>query len=615
MTTFQPVQFGKYILLDKIATGGMAELYRAKITGSKGFEKVIAIKKILPHLTSEEPLISSFIDEAKLAAFLQHPNIVQIYDFGDLEDSYFLAMEYLFGKDLKFIIEKSKEMNNPICLEDALLITTQICNGLFYAHNLKDFHGKSLNIIHRDIGPQNIFITFDGQVKIIDFGIAKAANQSTITQTDLIKGKVAYMSPEQAQGKTVDNRSDIFSIGIILYELTTHKRMFEGETFQIYTKVCALDFEPPESAGSDLPPILYEILNKALAENPEQRYQSAEEMGSDIEMCLSQLSDQTTTKNLAQYMKGLLEKEADAEEKAMRETASFDCATLIPPDAKSNLEDEITEALDIKELSAKPKRKTALFAALAIIFTVLSISFTWVAVENRFEGFNHGKNAVDSREINKADGVHTEMGAPTPGQEITPPDTDHPELREGERFLDEKRFTEAIAFFETILKKEPSLKEKITPPYSTALRKQAAKLFEKNESEKAKLLLLKIKGSGPEDAQGYYMLGRIYADEKDYPNAISAYEKAIELDKKMARAYFNLGYIYYVVKKDFSRAQEMYKHTVRTSPDFLDDALYMLALSQKKLGKNQQCIENLEQALIINPDNKQAKLSLARLKR
>ena len=201
MTTFQPVQFGKYILLDRIATGGMAELYRAKITGSEGFEKVIAIKKILPHLTREESLISSFIDEAKLAAFLQHPNIVQIYDFGEMEDSYFLAMEYLFGKDLKFIIEKSKEMQNPIELEDALLITTQICNGLFYAHNLKDFHGKPLNIIHRDIGPQNIFITFDGQVKIIDFGIAKAANQSTITQSDLIKGKVAYMSPETGPGK------------------------------------------------------------------------------------------------------------------------------------------------------------------------------------------------------------------------------------------------------------------------------------------------------------------------------------------------------------------------------------------------------------------------------
>ena len=615
MNTFQPVQFGKYILLDKIATGGMAELYRAKITGSKGFEKVIAIKKILPHLTREQALISSFIDEAKLAAVLQHPNIVQIYDFGDMEDSYFLAMEYLFGKDLKFIIEKSNEMNNPICLEDALLITTQICNGLFYAHNLKDFHGKSLNIIHRDIGPQNIFITFDGQVKIIDFGIAKAANQSTITQSDLIKGKVAYMSPEQAQGKDVDHRSDIFSIGIILYELATRRRMFEGETFQIYTKVCALDFEPPESAGKDLPPLLYDILNKALAENPEQRYQSAEEMGSDIEMCLSQLSDQTTTKNLAQYMKGLLEEEADAEEKALREAASFDCTAVLGPDAKNNLEDEITEALDIKKLSARPKRKTALFAGLAIIFTILSISFTWVAVENKLEGFNPDSHATDSRKINKDDSAPGETGVSAHKTGISRLDADHPEIREGKKLLDEKRFTEAISFFETILKKEPSLKDKIIKPYSTALQKQAAKLVEKKEPEKAKLLLSKIEGAGPEDAQGYYMLGRIYADEKDYPNAISAYEKATELDKEMARAYFNLGYIYYVVKKDFAQAQEMYEHAVRTAPDFLDDALYMLALSQKKLGKNQQCIENLEQALIINPDNKQAKLSLAKLKR
>jgi len=253
-------------------------LYRAKITGVKGFEKLIAIKKILPHLTSEKALISSFIDEAKLAAFLQHPNIVQIYDFGNMEDSYFLAMEYLVGRDLKYIIEKSNEVNNPIGLENALLITTQICNGLFYAHNLKDFHGESLSIIHRDIGPQNIFITYDGQVKIIDFGIAKAANQSTITQTDLIKGKVAYMSPEQAHGEDIDHRSDIFSIGIILYELVTQKRMFVGDRFQVYTKVCEADFEPPENAKKGLPPILYEILHTALAANPENRYQSAEEM-------------------------------------------------------------------------------------------------------------------------------------------------------------------------------------------------------------------------------------------------------------------------------------------------------------------------------------------------
>jgi serine/threonine protein kinase len=210
MTAFQPQKFGKYQLLDKIATGGMAELYRAKLTRAEGFEKLIAIKKILPHLSCEGELVKAFVDEAKLAALLQHENIVQIYDFGNLEGEYFIAMEYLFGKDLRSIIRKAEERNMSIGLENTLYLVSQICAGLDYSHNLKDLQGKPLNIIHRDINPQNIFITYEGQVKLIDFGIAKAASHNTTTHEGLIKGKLAYMSPEQANGEVIDHRSDIF---------------------------------------------------------------------------------------------------------------------------------------------------------------------------------------------------------------------------------------------------------------------------------------------------------------------------------------------------------------------------------------------------------------------
>jgi tetratricopeptide (TPR) repeat protein len=188
-------------------------------------------------------------------------------------------------------------------------------------------------------------------------------------------------------------------------------------------------------------------------------------------------------------------------------------------------------------------------------------------------------------------------------------------MKGGKKLLEEKRFTEAILFFENLQKKDPLVKEQISAAYSFALRKQAAKLIEKNEPEKAKRLLLKSEGTSPADAIGHYMLGRIYADEKDYERAVLSYKNAIKLDENMARAYFNLGYIYYVVKKDYVKAQEMYERTVQISPDFLDDALYMLALSQKRLGKKQECISNLEKSLNINPDNKQAKTTLARLKK
>ncbi len=309
MTSFQKEQFGKYLLLDEIGVGGMAEVYIGKMTGVEGFEKLLVIKKILPHLTTEDVLVKSFIDEAKIAALLQHENIIHIYDFGNIEDSYFIAMEYLFGKDLKLVIRKSLEIESQIDLENILYIVSKICDGLDYAHKLKSLQGEALNIIHRDISPQNIFVTYDGHVKIIDFGIAKTALQRTQTQVGFVKGKLAYMSPEQAGNKVIDSRSDIFSVGIILYEMVTSRRMFEGETLEIFSRVLEADFEPPENLVSDLPPKLIEILHKSLAKDPDNRYKSCNEMLSDIEDCLDYLSLRPNARKMSQFMTSLFEKE------------------------------------------------------------------------------------------------------------------------------------------------------------------------------------------------------------------------------------------------------------------------------------------------------------------
>ena len=253
MSEFKPVRFGKYLILDKIATGGMAELYKAKITSVEGFEKLVAIKKILPSLTEDKNLVSMFIDEAKLAALLTHQNIVQIYDLGSTEGAYFIAMEYIHGKDLRVLATKAKERNLPLPLEYALYITCRICSGLDYSHNLKDFQGNPLELTHRDISPQNILVTYEGEVKIVDFGIAKAAKKSSDTEEGLIKGKVSYMSPEQAAGKPIDKRSDIFSTGILLYEMITGGRMFKGADLQVLERVRKADFEPAENIVPDLP--------------------------------------------------------------------------------------------------------------------------------------------------------------------------------------------------------------------------------------------------------------------------------------------------------------------------------------------------------------------------
>ena len=220
-------KFGQYILLDKVGSGGMAELFKAKKVGIEGFERVLAIKRILPHLSSDEEFIDMFIAEAKLVALLSHKNITQVYDFGKIGQNYFIAMEYIRGKDLRGLLKRCNEKNIKFPITLAVFIAKEVASGLSYAHRQKDSMEKSLNIIHRDVSPQNILISYDGDVKVVDFGIAKAGSQSRTT-TGVLKGKLSYMSPEQAWGKTIDHRSDIFAIGIVLYEMLTGERLLRG---------------------------------------------------------------------------------------------------------------------------------------------------------------------------------------------------------------------------------------------------------------------------------------------------------------------------------------------------------------------------------------------------
>ena len=320
------MKFGKYKIINKIATGGMAEVFRAKITGEMGFEKLLVIKKVLPHLAAEDQWITHFIDEAKLAALLQHENIIHIYDFGKIDNCWFLAMEYLSGKDLKDVFIKSAAEKNHITLENILHIIIKICDGLDYAHTLKSLKGNPLNIIHRDISPQNICITFDGKVKIIDFGIAKAAERSVHTQTGIIKGKLAYMSPEQASGKAIDNRSDIFPVGIILYELLTGKRMYKGEVSEILLKVVQADYEPAANIIKDCPTELLEIIDKALAKEPDDRYQTAGEMCAALEEFMYKSDFRSGSRKLAEYMQTLFKGDYTSENYETIETQDLTSA-------------------------------------------------------------------------------------------------------------------------------------------------------------------------------------------------------------------------------------------------------------------------------------------------
>ncbi len=572
--------------------GGMAELYRAKITGAEGFEKLIAIKRVLPHLVVEKDLVNSFIDEAKLAAYLQHQNIVQIYDFGNMEGAYFIAMEYLFGKDLKQIISQSKKNNLSLGMDNILYITSQVCAGLNYAHNLKDFHKKPLNIIHRDIGPQNIFVTYDGQVKIIDFSIAKAAIQDTTTQVGSIKGKVAYMSPEQARGEQIDFRSDIFSLGIVLYEMTTGERMYKGNTFEAYAKAREAEFEPLEQFNIILPRKLHRILNNALTKDRGYRYKSAAQMQSDINSLLSDLSFQPGDRALSKYMNKLFREEAEAEEQAMQEAALIN--NIIPYGEGAIPSESDTDTLELGP-DGMPINKRSRHSLYIILFIVFILSGLFVAL------FHSGFNSAE---------IQTNASSNAAAVLIKNPEIVK-KIDMAEKLVHADRFEEAAELFEEVMAATPAVKEKVVPMYSRALRGMASGLI-KPDSDRAKALLLKSVALDPDNAQGHYLLGRLYAEQKDTVSAVTLYQRAIELDPKMTNAFFNLGYIY-AEKRDYINAREMYIRVVELSPPYLDEALFNLAVVQIKLKDTEVGIKNLEKALTVNPENKQARKMLEKI--
>jgi serine/threonine protein kinase len=279
--------YGPYRLLEKIAVGGMAEVFKAKRTGVEGFEKILAVKRILPHLSDNKEFVDMFIDEAKMVAGLTHPSIVQIYDLGKIDRSYYIAMEYVHGRDLRSIMKRASDKEQRLPMDLSALVAQRVCAALEYAHRKKDDRGRAMHIVHRDVSPQNILISFEGEVKLTDFGIAKAATKASQTERGALRGKLLYMSPEQAWGKPIDRRSDVFSLGIVLYEMLTGQKPFLGQSeISILEMVRECRVAAPSSLNPRIPERLEAVVVKALDRDPDHRYQDAAEMSRDLERAL-----------------------------------------------------------------------------------------------------------------------------------------------------------------------------------------------------------------------------------------------------------------------------------------------------------------------------------------
>ena len=313
-----PDHFGQYEILEKIASGGMADVYKARRSGVEGFQKIVAIKKILPHLADNEQFIGMFADEAKLAAQLSHPNVVHIHDLGKIDaGGYFIAMEYVDGRDLRAILHSAREVSTPMPVPLAIYVASKVASALDYAHRRRDPGGKELAIVHRDVSPQNILISYEGEIKLCDFGIAKAASKASTTQSGALKGKLQYMSPEQAWGRPIDHRSDLFSLGSVLFEMLTGEKLFRGDSdLNLLEKVRAAEVPMPSSLNPEIPKSLDAILGKTLAREPDERYGSASDLLRDLEAVLYSYTPAPGSADLAIYLHRLQAEEAAAEASA-----------------------------------------------------------------------------------------------------------------------------------------------------------------------------------------------------------------------------------------------------------------------------------------------------------
>ncbi|HEU4408383.1 MAG TPA: serine/threonine-protein kinase [Polyangiaceae bacterium] len=294
---------GRYRLVARLGSGGMADVYLAMASGMVGFTKLSVVKVLKPEFAHDSEHVAMFLDEARLAARLNHPNVVQTNEVGEDQGLYYLVMEYLEGQTLKRVLKLSASDESGRLLPSLLYIISDMLAGLHHAHELCDFDGTPLNVVHRDVSPHNVFVTYEGQTKVVDFGIAKAAGSSHLTHTGMLKGKLGYMAPEQARARGVDRRADIFPAGVILWEALARKRIWGGESdLGVLQRLGSGELPSIREHAPGLPEALYQICERALAIDPDARFSSAQEMREALEAFLANSGSRVTATDVATLM-------------------------------------------------------------------------------------------------------------------------------------------------------------------------------------------------------------------------------------------------------------------------------------------------------------------------
>lgn len=313
----------RYRIIEKIDAGGMAEIYKAKAITVDGFEKVVAIKRILPSLCSQPKFVNMFLDEARLSMFLNHANIVQVFDVGRAQGTYFIVMEFVDGYNLRRLFQRLTEVGLRFPVHLALFVISEVLKGLAHAHERRDATGNLLGIVHRDVSPPNILLSKSGEVKLTDFGLAKAVTQAELTDPGIVKGKFSYLSPEAIDGRAVDHRADIFSTGVVLWELLANRRLFLGKTeMETVELVQKADVPSLPLLNPDVPEEIDRLVAKALQRDPRKRFHSAREMGDALTGFLFSRNLKVTSYDLSEFIRAVFEAQAVAAEGATQERIS-----------------------------------------------------------------------------------------------------------------------------------------------------------------------------------------------------------------------------------------------------------------------------------------------------
>ena len=397
MSTPSPTPFGKYELLDRIAAGGMAEIFKARYAPAPGVTKQVVIKKILPHYAANRGFIAMFTNEARIAMGLSHGNIAQVFDFGSIDGDYFLAMELVDGQPLSKLLKRARTFGiETLPAPLAAFIAIELLKGLHYAHTRPDEHGTPMHIVHRDVSPQNVLVSYEGQIKVVDFGIAKARNAGVEeTAANAVKGKYAYFAPEQARAKELDARTDVFAAGIVLYEMLTGQLPFQGRMMDVLSKIVRGQFPRPRELNPRVPPELERIVLKAMALEKADRFQTAEAFQQELSRYLASSHPDFTPSELGQFLQLLFEEELVAEGRPVQLPRTFveKAQTWKTPKSNKPDADAATEMVEVGELPGAPKfpraptfehavepRRRGLVRALVLVAAAGVVGFAGVSL-------------------------------------------------------------------------------------------------------------------------------------------------------------------------------------------------------------------------------------------